>query len=322
MPRLFLAFALWLLTALPAFAQSYPARPIRIIVPFAPGASSDATARALAQELGARVGQSVVVENNGGGGGVTGLQQMARAAPDGYTLAIGAAGATLIVPLMPGAPAQWDPVKDLLPVAGIVRAPVVIVANPASGLKTLADVVAKAKSLPDGLTYGSTGANSLMHLAVEFLSFKTGAKLVHVPYRGSAPAIMDAVAGQVPFVAVDLTSALPLLEAGKVVGLAAISDRRTSFAPDVPSMAELGYSEFAPRSLLSLYAPVGTPPAIVDFLNTHIREIVDKPDFKKQVNAVALEPAYLDNLQLAKLLDEERARWRVILRSIGKLQEK
>src|SRR5262245_14173662 len=212
MVRLTFVFGLWVLATMPAFAQGYPSRAIKIIVPFAPGASSDATGRALAQELGARLGQSVVVENNGGGGGVTGLQQMARSEPDGHTLAIGAAGATLIVPLMPGAPAQWDPVKDILPVAGIVRAPVVIVANPASGLRSLADVIAKAKASPDGLTYGSTGTNSLMHLAVEFLSVKTGARLVHVPYRGSAPAVIDAVAGQVPFVAVDLTSALPLME--------------------------------------------------------------------------------------------------------------
>ena len=319
MPHVILACVLWL-AAWPALCESYPARSIRLIVPFAPGASSDATARALAQDLGARTGQNVVVENNGGGGGVTGLQQMARSAPDGYTLGIGAAGATLIVPLMPGAPAQWDPVRDIAPVAGIVRAPVVIVAHPASGLKSLADLIARAKAAPDGLTYGSTGTNSLMHLAVEFLSFKSGAKLVHVPYRGSAPAAMDAVAGQVPFVSVDLTSALPLLESGKLVGIATVSDRRTPFAPDVPSMAELGFAEFAPRSLLSLYAPTGTPAPVIAVLNGHVREIVGKAEFKKQVNAVALEPAYLDDVQLTRLLEEERERWRFILKAIGKLQ--
>lgn len=319
MPRLLLALLLCALT-LPAAAQTYPARAIRIIVPFAPGASSDATARALAHDLQAKLGQSVVVENMAGGGGVTGVQSMGRSAPDGHTLAIGAAGGMVITALMPGAPPNWDPGKDVLPVARLVDVPMVMVAHPTSGPKTLADAIAQAKASPDGLTYGSTGTNSGMHLSVEFLSFATGAKLVHVPYRGSAPAVTDAVAGQVPFVAVDLTSALPLIEAGKVTGLAMISAKRVAFAPSVPSLGELGYKGFESSPFLGLFAPVGTPAAIVATLDAHVREIVASEDFRKRMHTVALEPSYLDPAAFAKFLDDDRARWRDVLKAIGKGQ--
>lgn len=319
MPRLLLACLAWLL-ALPAVAQNFPSRPIKIIVPFAPVASSDATARALAQELGPRLGQTIVVENMGGGGGVTGVQTMARAEPDGHTLAIGAAGGMVIIPLMPGAPANWDPANDVQPVARLVDVPLVIVANPASGPKSLFDAIAKAKASPDGLTYGSTGTNSGMHLAVEYLSYKTKAKLVHVPYRGSAPAIMDAVAGQVPFVAVDLTSALPQLKAGKVVGLAMISAQRIAFAPDVPSLGELGYPGYEGQAFLGLFAPKGTPAAVLERINTHVRAIVTGPQFGKHMQNVALVPSFLDAPAFGKFLQDDRARWREALKAIGKLK--
>lgn len=318
MLRLLLACVPWLLAALPALGQGYPSRPIRIIVPFAPGASADGTGRAIGQELGARFGQSVVIENNAGGGGVTGLQQVARSAPDGHTLGIGAAGAVSITPLMPGAPAQWDPAKDLQPVARIVNVPLVLVAHPTSGPKTLAEALAKAKASPDGMTFGSTGTNSGMHLAVEYLSFVSGAKLVHVPYRGSAPAVMDAVAGQVPFVAVDLTAARPQIEAGKVTALALISDRRVSLAPEVPSLGELGFPGYESQSYLGLLAPMGMPAEIIKTLQMHIGEIVAKPEFVKQMNALALEPAFLDAAGFTAFLEKDRASWRVRLKAIGK----
>jgi tripartite-type tricarboxylate transporter receptor subunit TctC len=319
MPRLLLACVAWLL-ALPALAQNFPSRPIKIVVPFAPGASSDATARALAQELGPKLGQSIVIENMGGGGGVTGVQVMARAEPDGHTLAIGAAGGMVIIPLMPNAPANWDPANDVQPVARLVDVPLVIVANPASGPKSLADAIAKAKASPDGLTYGSTGTNSGMHLAVEYLSYKTKAKLVHVPYRGSAPAIMDAVAGQVPFVAVDLTSALPQIKAGKVVGLAMISAQRIAFAPEVPSLGELGYPGYDGQAFLGLFAPKGTPAAVIERINTHVRAIVTGPQFGKHMQTVALVPSFLDAPAFGKFLQDDRARWRDALKAIGKLK--
>lgn len=317
MPRLILACIICLLT-LPALAQTFPSRSIKIIVPFAPGASSDATARALAQELGPRLGQSVVVENMPGAGGITGLQAMVRAAPDGHTLAIGAAGSVVITPLMPGAPATWDPVRDLQPVARLVDVPLVLVAHPTSGPKTLAEAITRAKSSPDGLTYGSTGTNSGMHLAVEYLSFIAKAKLVHVPYRGSAPAVMDAVAGQVPFVAVDLTAARPQIDGGKVTALALIADKRTALAPSVPSLGELGYPGYESQAFLGMFAPMGTPPAVVAALNKQLAGIVATPEFKKLMSNSALEVSYLDAGAFARFLEADRATWRTKLKSIGK----
>lgn len=301
----------------PAAAQTFPSKTLTIIVPFAPGASSDATARALAAELTPRLGVNVVVSNNAGGGGITGLQQMARSAADGHTLAIGAAGAVVIIPLMPGAP-QFDPTKELTPVARLVDVPLVIVAHPEKGPKTLADAIALAKKLPEGLTYGSTGTNSGMHLAVEFLSLKSGAKLVHVPYRGSAPAVTDAIAGQVPFVAVDLTSALPLVEAGRLTALAMIGQKRVSFAPQVPTMAELGFAGFNTTAFLGLFAPFGTPAPIVTTISGHVREIIAKPAMQKILRNVALEPSYLDGTEFSAFLEKDRSNWRQMLAVMGK----
>jgi tripartite-type tricarboxylate transporter receptor subunit TctC len=305
------------LLGLPAAAQTFPSKTITIIVPFAPGASSDATARAMAAELTPRLGVSVVVANNAGGGGITGLQQMARAAADGHTLAIGAAGAVVIIPQMPGAP-PFDPAKELTPVARLVDVPLVIVAHPQKGPKSLADAIATAKKLPEGLTYGSTGTNSGMHLAVEFLSVKSGARLVHVPYRGSAPAVTDAVAGQVPFVAVDLTSALPLVEAGQLTALAMIGQRRVSFAPQVPTMAELGFAGFETTAFLGLFAPLDTPAPIVNMVSGHVRDIIAKPEMQKLLRNVALEPSYLDGAAFGAFIEKDRANWRQMLAAMGK----
>lgn len=316
MLRPVLGCVLWLLAS-PALAQTFPSKSITIIVPFAPGASADATARGLANEMTQRIGVSVVVANNGGGGGVTGLKQMAGAAPDGHTLAIGAAGAVVIIPLMPGAP-QFDPAREMTPVARLVDVPLVIVAHPDKGPKTLADAIATAKAQPDGLTYGSTGTNSGMHLAVEFLSFKSGARLVHVPYRGSAPAVTDAVAGQVPFVAVDLTSALPLVQAGKLTALAIIGQKRVPFAPDVPTMAEQGFKGFDTTAFLGLFAPAGTPAPIVTTLSGHVREIIAKPEMQKLLRNVSLVPSYLNSAAFTAFLTNDRAHWSAMLKSMGK----
>jgi tripartite-type tricarboxylate transporter receptor subunit TctC len=318
MPRIVLALALWL-GAWPVVAQTYPSRNITIIAPFAAGASSDATARAVAHELGPRLGVTVVVENRGGGGGVIGLQAMARAQPDGHTLAIGAAGAVVIIPMLPNPP-KFNPAKEIVPVARLVNVPLVMVGHPTAGPASLADAITKAKSSPSGLTYGSTGTNSGMHLAVEFLAFKTGARLVHVPYRGSAPAVNDAVAGQVPFVAVDLTSAAPLVRAGKLKGLAIITPQRASALPELPTMSELGYAGFETAPFLGMFAPAGTPEAVRTKLASLLRDIVAKPEVQKLMRTFALEPAFLDSAGFSKFLDEDRARWQTMLKSIGKLK--
>ena len=204
---------------------------IQIIVPFAPGASADGIARTIANELGSRLGRQVVVENKPGVGGSLGLMALAKAAPDGDTLGVGATGALVISPHLPGAP-PFDPLRDLAAVAKLIDVPLVIVANPTVGPKSIKDMIERAKASPGGVTYGSTGTNSSQHLTMELLKKATGADLVHVPYRGSAPAVTDVVGGQIPLAVVDLTSAHPHIKAGTLVALAVPHTRRNDGARD------------------------------------------------------------------------------------------
>ena len=206
-----------LVASTPAWAQTSQ-KSMMIIVPFAPGASADGIARTIANELGPRLGRQVVVENKPGAGGSLGLTALAKAPPDGDTLSVGATGALVINPHLPGAPA-FDPLRELAPVAKLIDVPLVIVANPRTGPKSMAELIEQAKTSQAGVTYGTTGTNSAMHLTMELLERATGANLVHVPYRGSAPAVTDAVGGQIPVAVVDLTSAHPHIKAGTLIAL-------------------------------------------------------------------------------------------------------
>ena len=198
----------------PALAQTSQ-KPIQIIVPFAPGASADGAARIVANELGPRLNRQVVVENKAGAGGTLGLQQLAKSAPDGDTLGVGATGALLLNPNLPSNPGP-DLLRELAPVAKLIDVAIVLVANPATGPKTIREMIERSKATPGGLAYGSTGTNTSQHLSVELLKQATGANLVHVPYRGSAPAVVDLLAGQIPLASVDLTSAYPHIQAGRL----------------------------------------------------------------------------------------------------------
>ena len=303
----------------PARAQAFPTKSITIVVPFAPGGSADATARTLANELGGRTGVSVVIENKGGGGGVIGLQSMARSEPDGHTVAIGAAGAVSIVPILPGAP-PFDPVREMAPVAKLVDVPNVIVAHPGTGPRTLADAIVRAKATPAGLTFGSTGAKSSQHLSVEFIGKTAGAKLVHVPYRGSGPAVTDAVAGQIPMAAVDLTSAHALIRDGKLTALALTAEKRTDLAPDIPSLTDAGFPGFKAAPWLGLFAPANTPPAVIRTLSGHMAQILAKPEVREQIRRVSLDPSYLDEAAFKAFLAADAQAWRDIIKTIGPIE--
>lgn len=299
----------------PATAQTFPSKSIQLVVPFAAGGSADAIARTLANELSGRLGQSIVIENKGGAGGALGLQQVAKSPADGHTLGIGAAGAVTIAPQFPDAP-PFDGLKELAPVARLVDVPLVIVANPASGLKSIADVIARAKSLPGGLSYASTGPRSGQHLAVEFVRHLSGAKLVHVPYRGSAPASADVLAGQIPLASIDLTSVQALIQAGRLTPLAVTMAKRTELAPGIPTLIEQGI-QFSSAAWLGLFAPAGTPEPVIATLSGHVREVLSKPEMKKQVNTHALDVAYEDAASFKASLAKEFAQWKDIVKVLG-----
>src|SRR4051812_11136266 len=225
-----------------SFAQTSQ-KPIQIIVPFAPGASADGIGRILAAELTNRLGRQVVVENKPGAGGSLGLGAVAKAPPDGDTLAIAATGALVINPHFPNA-SPIDPLRELAPIAKLIEIPVVLVASPNIGPSSIQDLIARSKSSPNGMNYGSTGVNSGQHLAMELLKRATGANLIHVPYRGSAPAVTDLLGGQIPIASVDLTSAYPHIAAGTLKALGLADKRRSGLVPNVPTIEEGGVPGF------------------------------------------------------------------------------
>jgi tripartite-type tricarboxylate transporter receptor subunit TctC len=299
----------------PAFAQTSP-KAIQIIVPFAPGASADGIARILATELGVRLNRQVVVENKAGAGGALGLIVLAKSPPDGDTLAVGATGALVIGPHMPAAP-PLDPLRELTPVAKLIEIPLVLIANPASGPKSIKEMIEQAKASPAGLSYGSTGVNSGQHLSMELLKQVTGANLVHVPFRGSAPAVTAVIGGQVPMAMVDLTSAYPHIQAGTVRALGLPHARRAAGAPEVPTIAESlpGFERSA--GFIGLFAPAGTPAPIVKTLSREVAAILAKPEVQGRVKLLSVEVAYEDDAAFAGFLASESAKWKAALKAIG-----
>ena len=292
-------------------------KPMQIIVPFAPGASADGIGRILAAELTSRLSRQVVVENKAGAGGSLGLLTVAKAAPDGDTLAIAATGALVINPHFPNA-SPIDPLRDLVPIAKLIEIPVVLVANPSVGPASVQDLVARSKASPNGVNYGSTGVNSGQHLAMELLKQATGANLVHVPYRGSAPAVTDLLGGQIPVASVDLTSAYPHIAAGTLRPLGVAERKRSTLVPQVPTIAEGGVPGFGREpGFIGLFAPAGTPPAAIKKLTREIREILAVPEVQARVRSLAVDVAYLDDVAFAEFLVAESAKWKQALRSIG-----
>jgi tripartite-type tricarboxylate transporter receptor subunit TctC len=310
-----LSFAALLL--LPASAIAQPAqKTIRIIVPFAPGASADGIARAIAIDLGRRSGKTVVVENQTGAGGSQGLITLSKASPDGDTLGVGASGALLINPHITGSNAP-DLLRDLMPVAKLIEVGIVVVANPKTGPKSIQDLIERAKANPQGISYGSTGVNTGQHLTMEMLAAHTGANLVHIPYRGSAPAIVDLIAGQIPVASVDITSAYPHIVAGRAIALGMAETRRSKAAPEIPTIGEMGIKGFgrAP-GFIGLFAPGPTPPGVAKRVSAEVQDILGSPAVLTALKPLTVTGAYEDSETFAKFLATEGARWKEVLQSL------
>ena len=310
-----LVSALLVLLSPSAIAQPSQ-KSIRIIVPFAPGASADGIARAIAIDLGKRSGKSVVVENQTGAGGSAGLITLSKAAPDGDTLGVGASGALLINPHITGSNAP-DLLRDLAPVAKLIEVGIVVVANPKTGPKTMKELIERAKASPQGISYGSTGVNTGQHLTMEMLKAHTGANLVHVPYRGSAPAIIDLIAGQIPVASVDITSAYPHIVAGRAIALGMAETRRSRAAPEIPTIGEMGITGFGRAAgFIGLFAPRATPPAVVQRISAEVREILASPPVLASLKPLTVSAAHEDSETFAKFLAGEGARWKQVLQSL------
>lgn len=270
-------------------AQAYPARPIRFVVPYAPGGPLDLIARAIGQKLTEATGQPVVVDNKPGAGGNIGADIVAKAAPDGYTIVMGAVATHAINPtLYPKIP--YDPVKDFTPVAMVAVVPNVLVVNPALPVKSVKELIDFAKARPSYLNFASGSSGSTGHLAGELFNALAGVQMVHIPYKGGAPAMADLLAGQVQLMFDNLANAQPQIKAGKLRALAVTTAQRSAFAPDLPTLAEAGVPGFDLTTWFGIFLPGNAPRDIVLRLNTEINKALSAPDMRDRLEKMGAEP--------------------------------
>ena len=280
-----------LLSVMPlASAQNYPTKPVRIVAPFPPGGGLDLVARALGQRLSAVFGQSIIIDNRSGADGMIGTEQVAKAPPDGYTLLISSTGPMVINPAL-NLKMPYDTVKDLAPVTLVVVQPLCLVVHPSLPVKSVKELVALAKAKPGQLNYGSGGIGNGAHLAGELFKLATSTDIVHVPYKGAAPAVVDLLAGQVQIMLNSIPVMLPQIRAGKLRALAVGADHRMAILPEIPTMHEAGVSSFDANSWYGFFAPAGTPRDIVARLNAESARILrsaEMRDFMGQQGADAI----------------------------------
>ena len=296
---------------LAAFAQ-YPAKPVHIIVPFAPGGNVDITARLIAPGLTEALGQPVIVENKPGAGGAIGADYVVKAAPDGYTLLMGSNSTFSVVPaLYPKNP--YNPLKDFAPVIAIASAPFVLVVNPAGPVKA-SDLVARAKSSPGKMTMASAGTGSSNHLVGELFQEISGAKFTHVPYKGSGPALSDLMGGQVDLHFDQITSASGHIQSGKLRALMVTAPQRVAMLPDVPTAGEAGYAAFEATNVTGLIAPAGTPRDVVDKLNAAARKVIADPAVREKFAAIGATTTGGPPEAFATYIRDDLSKWTRIVK--------
>ena len=309
-----LAAGLIALAAPYAAAQQYPSKPVRIIVPFAPGGGSDFTARLMAQKLTERYGQSFIVENRAGAGGNLGAELALKAPPDGYTLLLISASYTVNPSVYK---LSFDPIKDIAPVIQISGGPYVVAVHPSVPAKTLAEFVNYARAQPEKLAYGSSGNGSVMHVSTAYFLDSAKIKVLHVPYKGTGPALQDTLGGQVQLIFGAVPTTLPHVKAGKLRGLAVTTQKRIAAAPELPTIAESGYPEYEVTNWHGLVAPRGVPREIIERLNRDINSMLGSEDFKKVLANDGLEPAGGPSSRFAEVLARETARWAKVVQQAG-----
>jgi tripartite-type tricarboxylate transporter receptor subunit TctC len=295
-----------------AFAQSYPAKPIRIVVGYSAGGAVDIVARTVGQAMSASLGQPVIIDNKPGAGTNIAVRSVIDAAPDGYTLLM-AANALSANPSL-YQPAPFDPEKDLAPIAMIGRVPVVIAANPSAPWPDVKALIAAAKAKPGSISFATPGNGSTPHMAVELFAHAAGIELQHVPYRGGAQAITDTIGGQVPLVAVNALEVQPHVKSGKLKVLASLSDKRTPIFPDTPTIAESGFPGFEASVWYGLLAPAATPKAIVDRLHDEVQKALQSPEVKQRMTSVGGEVNPGSEQAFAQLIHNDRVRYEKIVK--------
>jgi tripartite-type tricarboxylate transporter receptor subunit TctC len=311
-----LAILVAVVAPLTAAAQDYPSRPVVLVSPFPPGGSVSLVARIVAEKMGETLGQSIVVENRGGAGGTIGARSVAKSTPDGYTLLLGYTGTLAIGPSMyPNA--GFDPRKDFAPVGRIGTAPMLLVVHPSLPVHSVAELIAYAKANPDKLNFGSAGIGTVGHLAGELMATMAGLKLVHVPYKGTGPAITDLLGGHIPMMFTPIPTAHAQATSGLLRALAVTSAERSSLLPEVPTVAESGLPGYEAALRYGLVAPAGTPRAMIERLNKELRVALAAEDVRARLAADGAEVLPSTPEQYAADIDREEATWSKVVTTLG-----
>ena len=302
------------LIAFVAHSNDYPNRPVRVIIPFAPGGGNDIVGRFIADQLNKSLGQPFVVDNKGGGGGTIGTDLAAKSKPDGYTLLLVSTPHTASSALYKKLP--FHPSKDFVPLARLAMGPQVISVFPGLPVKTLPEFIAYAKTRPNQLNYVSSGVGSAQHLVSEMFANKADIKLAHVPYKGSGAALADVAAGHAQVSIGSVLQGLPLIKAERMRPLAVSGNKRQPMLPDVPTVAEMGIKGFEPDTWWGLLAPAGTPPEVIQKLNLAMADIMSRPETVKKLSDDSVTVSYLGPELFAKFLEAETEKWTSLIRQL------
>ena len=311
--RHWIALAATTLASGTAWAQAYPSKPIRLIVPFAPGGTTDIVARVVAEPLAKALGRPVVVENKAGAGGAIGAQELARAAPDGYTLGMGTASTTAANPAI-NPKLGYDPVSDFAPVVNLAATPNVLAVGAGFPARNFQDFMALLKREPGKYSYATPGTGSIGHLQMELFKSLAGVFITHIPYRGAGPALNDVVGGQVPMILDNVPSALPFIKSGKLVAIAVTAPERLKELPDTPTFAEVGFEPVNRMAYYGILAPRGTPVEIVDTLNAAALKVLQEPAVKKRIEETGSVINGGTPAQFGQLIRDELAVYREVVK--------
>lgn len=314
--KTFAAAAMFAVSAGSALANDYPTKPIRLVVPFAAAGTTDFLARAIAQKLGSNLGTSVVVDNRPGAGGNIGSDIVAKSEPDGYTLLLGTVGTHAInASLYKKMP--YDTVKDFAPVTLVASVPNMVVVHPSVPAKSIKELIALAKAKPGSLSFGSSGSGSSIHLSGELFKSMAGVDMLHVPYKGSGPAVSDLIGGQINMMFDNMPSSLPHVKAGRLRAIAVTSAKRSPAMPDLPTVAESGVPGYESVAWFGVLAPAGTPPALVKKLNAEIVKVLKSPDVAQRLASQGAEPVYNTPEEFSALIKTEMVKWAKVIKASG-----
>jgi tripartite-type tricarboxylate transporter receptor subunit TctC len=301
---------------LPLLANAYPTKPVRLIIPFPPGGASDYVGRAVGQSLAEMWGQTVVVDNRGGAGATIGTGLVAKSPADGYTMLMGVNAGVVIAPsIYPEL--SYDPIKDLLPLASFALSPQLLVVTNGLPVKTVQDLVALAKSKPDQLSFASSGNGALPHLGAAMFNMMTGIKAVHVPYKGSGPALPDLIAGRTQYMIDIIVSALPMVQSGKLRMLGVTTTKRYPTLPDVPTIAESGLPGYEAAQWYGLFAPAGLPAPIAKKVEADVEKLLDNKPLRAGLSQRGAEMMYGNSAQFKAVVKQDIAKWAKVVKETG-----